>query len=89
MRKFEYDEEKSEFNKSKHGIDFIQAQLIWMDPRFLDFIPATYDNEHRWNAVGKINGLFWTATYTERGDVIRIISVRRSRKHEKEAYYAS
>ena len=36
---FEFDQIKSEMNKVKHGIDFIEAQLLWMDPERL-VIPA-------------------------------------------------
>lgn len=32
--------------------------------------------------VGMIDGRYWTAIVTYRGDMIRIISVRRSRKEE-------
>ena len=28
---FEYDPRKSKMNKNKHGIDFIEAQLLWED----------------------------------------------------------
>ena len=30
--KFEYDDNKSYINKSKHGIDFQEAQELWEDP---------------------------------------------------------
>ena len=30
--KFEFDETKSEANKRKHGIDFVEAQALWKDP---------------------------------------------------------
>lgn len=85
--KFEFDLAKSEVNRAKHGIDFIEAQKIWKDPGLIDFIPANSAGEHRWYAVGEVNGVLWTATYTERNDAIRIFSVRRSRSEEKEAYY--
>jgi uncharacterized DUF497 family protein len=29
---FEFDEEKSASNRAKHGIDFEQAQRVWLDP---------------------------------------------------------
>ena len=29
--KFEYDENKSQINKQKHGIDFLEAQNLWQD----------------------------------------------------------
>ncbi len=36
--------------------------------------------------IGTIEGIIWTAIYTLRGDVIRIISVRRARKKEVSLY---
>jgi uncharacterized DUF497 family protein len=32
---FEFDPDKSERNKAKHGIDFIQAQALWKAKRVL------------------------------------------------------
>ena len=37
--KFEYDEAKSQANKLKHGIDFVQAQALWLD-EYLFVVPA-------------------------------------------------
>lgn len=34
-------------------------------------------------AIGKIDRIYYTAIFTERGDNIRIISVRRSRSNER------
>ena len=31
--KFEYDEKKSQINKEKHNIDFVEAQKLWQDER--------------------------------------------------------
>ena len=28
---FEFDEQKSRVNKAKHGIDFVEAQRLWLD----------------------------------------------------------
>ena len=28
---FEFDERKSRLNKLKHGIDFVEAQALWLD----------------------------------------------------------
>ncbi len=32
MHDFEYDDEKSTLNLEKHGIDFVAAQELWIDP---------------------------------------------------------
>jgi uncharacterized protein len=36
MYSFEFDPAKSESNRSKHGIDFVEAQGLWDDPMLLE-----------------------------------------------------
>lgn len=69
----------------KHGISFPEAQKIWDDPNRLEFL-ARKEEEDRFALIGKIEDTIWTAIITYRGDTVRIISVRRARKNEKEAY---
>jgi len=83
--KFEYDTEKSAANLLKHHIGFDDAQALWDDPWMLE-APAKTEDEPRYLAIGKINGKAWTAVWTPRGDAVRIISVRRSRKEEIKHY---
>lgn len=83
--KFEYDSEKSEINKEKHGIDFCDAQELWRDPDYIQ-IPAITTDEPRFLVIGKIAGKHWSGVITYRGDSVRIISVRRSRKEEVDIY---
>jgi len=82
---YEFDSQKSELNKTKHGIDFVSAQLLWEDPARV-VIPARTSDEPRFLLIGKISGRYWSAVFTLRGQAIRIISVRPSRKEEVEIY---
>lgn len=82
---FEYDPQKSDLNQSKHGIDFIRAQLLWSDERRV-VVPARSSTESREAIIAELDGTLWTAIYTLRGGVTRIISVRRSRHEEREGY---
>lgn len=82
---FEFDESKSRANKDKHDIDFVEAQALWLDEKFVE-IPARTDDEPRFLVVGVISGRHWSAVITYRGDRVRIISVRRSRKEEVAIY---
>ncbi len=82
---FEFDLHKSESNKKKHGIDFVEAQNLWDDPDLIE-IPAKTVDEPRFLVVGKISGRYWSGIITYRGEKIRIISVRRSRKEEVQIY---
>ena len=81
----EFDEQKSKANKTKHGIDFVEAQMLWQDVDLLE-IPARTDDEPRTMVIGRIGDKHWSAIITHRNERIRIISVRRSRKEEKEFY---
>ena len=82
---FEYDPKKSSINLLKHGIGFDMAQALWGDPDLLE-IPARTTDEPRCLVVGKLEGKYWSAVITYRGEIIRIISVRRSRQEEIELY---
>jgi hypothetical protein len=81
MFAFEFDQAKSQANLAKHGIDFIDAQLLWNDPGLLE-IPAKTEDEPRYLMIGLINGKHWSAVVTNRGTHIRLVSVRRSRTEE-------
>jgi len=82
---FEFDPEKSSENLKKHGIDFEEAQALWLDANLLS-IDVLTANEPRELVIGEIDGKMWTAVITQRGKNIRIISVRRSRKSEVMLY---
>ena len=82
---FEVDPRKSLANKQKHGIDFIEAQLLWEDSDRIE-IPARTIDKSRFFIIGKIAGKHWSAVFTYRSEHIRIISARRSRKEEIDLY---
>ena len=82
---FEFDGAKSQANRVKHGIDFVQAQEMWLDENLL-CLPARLDVEPRVLFVGMIGGEHWSAIATYRGEAIRLISVRRARATEVRVY---
>lgn len=84
---FEFDPAKSEGNRGKHGIDFEQAQSLWLDDRLLRIeAHEGVDGETRRLVIGRIAGRHWSAVVTMRGAATRLISVRRSRPEEVELY---
>jgi hypothetical protein len=85
---FEFDSEKSSANKKKHGIDFLEAQALWNDPDLIE-IPVKTIDEPRFLVIGRISGKHWSGVVTYRGEKMRIISVRRSRREEIETYESS
>ncbi len=82
---FEFDEAESRANKAKHGIDFVEAQALWLDENLVE-IPARTEDEPRFVVVGLIAGKHWSAVITYRGHRVRLISVRRSRVEEVAIY---
>lgn len=84
---FEFDPRKSAANLAKHGIDFVSAQELWLDPDMLE-IDARSREEPRTLVLGRIGSVLWSAIVTSRVGRIRIISVRRARAEERKLYEA-
>ena len=82
---FEFDLAKSAANKEKHSIDFAEAQALWADRGRIVQL-ARSDAEERRLIVARLGEICWCAIYTMREETIRIISVRRARKEEVQAY---
>jgi uncharacterized protein len=82
---FEFDDAKSEANATKHGIDFVAAQALWLDECLIE-VPAKTVDELRSLVIGIIQSKHYSAVVTHRGGHIRIISVRRSRAKEVALY---
>jgi uncharacterized DUF497 family protein len=88
---FEWDENKNRINKTKHGVDFETAALVFDDPICASRIERTVDDEERWQTIGvaeeKALPLLVAHTYRDGQDtIIRIISARRADNHERERY---
>ncbi|AFZ60435.1 BrnT family toxin [Anabaena cylindrica FACHB-243] len=85
---FEWDTKKAESNLSKHGVSFTEAQTVFDDPLYVDFYdPDHSETEHRYIIIGESsNNRILLVSYTEREDIIRIISARQVTKQELKAY---
>ncbi len=85
---FEWDPEKSDKNLKGHGVSFQEATEIWQGLHLeVEEIAKTKDGEKRSATIGLIKGDVFTAIWTKRSHVIRLISVRRSRDGEKEIFW--
>ncbi len=82
---FEFDPGKSESNRRKHGIDFVEAQELWDDEAHC-LLAARTGDEPRFAIIARWRGSHWTGIFTIRGKRLRIISVRRARDEEKDIY---
>jgi uncharacterized protein len=85
--KFEWDETKRKANLKKHGIDFIDASII-----FMGYTLTTEDDrfdygEERLVTFGVLDGRVIAVVHTESEDLIRIISMRKATKYEEDEYF--
>jgi hypothetical protein len=83
--KFVWDENKNQANSAKHGIDFETATQLWNDEHRVE-IHTTFSDENRSIMIGRLKAKLWAAIFTQRGEAIRIISVRRARRKETALY---
>ena len=83
---FTWDEDKRRANLSKHGLDFEAADKLFDDYR-LERLDTRRDyGEDRWIALGLIHGNVAVLVYTERGEDIRVISLRKATPEERQIY---
>jgi len=82
---FECDPAKNAANKLKHGIDFETAKALWSDLNAIEIAARNVD-EPRFLRIARLDederAHLWSAVFTYREAVIRLISVRRSRASE-------
>lgn len=85
---FEWDEEKADANLRKHGVAFEEAIAVFRDPLELTVPdPDHSDQEERWRSIGLASDLgLLVVSYTERGNMIRIISARQPTAKERREY---
>ena len=86
---FEWETEKEEVNKEKHGVSFKQAQLAFADPKRVIAKDLEHSKiESRYYCFGKVNEGIITVRFTHRENKIRIIGAGYWRKgkqiYEKE-----
>jgi len=85
---FEWNASKAERNLLKHGVSFEEAETVFDDPLYVDFYdPDHSEDEERYLIIGESNqGRLLIVSYTERGDLMRLISAREVTRTERESY---
>jgi uncharacterized DUF497 family protein len=85
---FEWDEDKAVENLAKHEISFDEAKTVFDDPLYVDFYDPDHSQaEHRYIIIGEsLRGRLLIVSYTERRDLIRLISAREVTKIERKSY---
>lgn len=88
MLKFEWDVPKSNANLRKHGVSFEEAASVFGDPLALTFADPDHSiREARFVTIGQSHrDLLLVVAHVERGRTIRIISARKTTKHERTIY---
>jgi len=87
--RIEWDENKNESNKIKHDVDFEDAAMIFADTNRIERYDTSVNNtsnEDRWQTIGLVRKVLFVC-YTERTDVIRLISARKANSKERALYY--
>jgi uncharacterized protein len=84
--KIEWDEEKRRKNLAKHGIDFTQAFLFDLGNAFVQPDTRSAYGEARYQAYSVIGTRLHMMAFTLRGDVLRVISLRKANKREVNLY---
>ncbi len=85
---FEWGENKAVANLSKHGVSFEEAKTVFSDPLYVDFYDPDHSfDEHRYIIIGESQpGRLLMVLYTERDDMIRLISSREVTPAERKVY---
>jgi hypothetical protein len=86
--RFEWDGRKNEENIRKHGLDFEDAPEIFDSPMLVRLDIREDYGEERWVGIGVTRGRTVVVVFTERddGETIRIISLRKAKRYEREGY---
>ena len=84
--KVEYDPVKDEHNSDKHGVSLDMAGQFELDTAVIRMDWRKGYGELRFNALGYIGQRLYHMTFTLRGDVIRVISLRKANRREIQRY---
>ena len=83
----EFDPEKNAANIAKHGVSLADGDGVLLDPLAVTIEDSAAVHELRWITVGANSlGLLMVVVWTERGEEIRLISVRPATPKERRAY---
>lgn len=85
---FEWDRNKADSNFRRHGVRFEYATRVFDDPFRIEREDHSEDyDEQRFQVIGMVESRLFFVVYTDRDDVIRIISARKATSHERRQYH--
>jgi uncharacterized DUF497 family protein len=83
---FEWDRRKAAANRRKHGIELLDAVIVFDDDRAITLVDE-HPTEERYVTFGMdAQGRVLAVSYTIRGNSVRIISARRATRRERAQY---
>ena len=85
--KWRWDQRKAVANKTKHGVSFELAVLVFDDPLHLSQ-PDSHPDGNRWKTIGRVSTATLLVVHTDFDDESggRIISARKATANERNAY---
>ena len=84
---FEWDDNKNELNIKNHELDFADAWMIFEEPMLVDIDNREDYGEERFVGIGFLYNFVVVIVFTEpKEDTIRVISLRKALKHERENF---
>jgi hypothetical protein len=83
-----WDEPKRLLNLQDHGLDFVGCEAVFDGPVITNEDDRMAYGEMRINLLGLLEGLVVHMTYTERGDDVHVISLRKATKHEAREFFS-
>ena len=88
--KFEWDEEKNNINRIKHGVTFKEASTVFKDANAIFLYDYAHSQDEEWFVVigysTEMRLLYVCHCYRESETVVRIISARKAGKYEIKLY---
>jgi len=83
---YEFDSAKENRNIAERGLSLALAPLVFEDLVHIADDDRRDYGERRQVAYGRIDGRLFVCVFTDRGEVRRIISLRRANSRERRAY---
>ncbi len=84
--KFEWDESKQRSNYKKHGLDFRDAEKVFQGPVVTALDSRQNYGEGGYISLGMLADIVVVIVHTDRGDKTRIVSMRKAKLKERQAY---
>ncbi len=85
-----WDERKRLANLEKHGLDFVDANLVHEAPVKVTFdLAREGSSERRFMDLAAVEGSVIALVYTFRSESVRCISMRRAKRKERRVFYAA